>query len=116
MGKTNWTGIAYGIYCMYMKKIEKYLGQLADATLRRKEAELEEKAIKQVVLEELKKAKRDDYKTEIGTARIKRRATYHYSDELQQMDLRLKELRIDEVEQGIATATYSEYVDFRVDK
>lgn len=96
-----------------MKKIETLVKQLAEVAQQKKEIELQEEAIKGLLLEELRGADPEEGKTPYGKVTIARRSYYTYSDNIKKLAEEIKLKQVEEQEKGIAVEKVTEYVLFK---
>ena len=85
------------------------------AQLKRQMAELDDEIeeLKPKLAEELKTLPDSKLKTDFGAFSIQRKARWTYSEVAQQLESELKTRQKQEQQDGIATAEYSEFVQFK---
>lgn len=86
--------------------------QVAEVALQRKELEVQEKALKDALLAEMKKLGKDKEKTEYGSFLVKPYTKWYYSEATTAMAQALKIKQIEEQEKGIAAAEVTESLTF----
>lgn len=89
------------------------LKEVADAIQLRKELEVKEKALKDALLLELKKANKESDESEVGKVTIARRSYYTYSEMVTKLEEEVKIKKVEEVEKGIAKEEVTEYLLFK---
>jgi hypothetical protein len=95
-----------------MSKIQTLMQQVAEIATARKDLEVQERAMKEALLEEMKKKGTEKEKNEYGSFTIKPYTKWHYSAAVVTLEEDLKIRKADEVEQGIASAEVTESLTF----
>lgn len=96
-----------------MKKIETLSERLQDIALQKKSLVYEEGIIKEALLEEMKKEHVDKLSVEYGTISRGVRTTYKFTPAIKKMEDKVKVKKEDEIKQGLATPSTTEYLSFR---
>lgn len=99
-----------------MKNIETLVKQLSEVSVEKKEIELKEKAIKGLLIEELKNNQLSDKDTAYGKVTIARRSYYTYSENIKKLEEDVKKKKVEEEEKGIAVKDVTEYILFKEHK
>lgn len=98
------------------KKMDTLMEQVAEVATQRKELEVKESALKEVLLEEMRSAGLTKEKKEYGSFTIKPYTKWVYSDKLVAKKSKIKEEELNEQRQGIAVAEVTESLTFTAAK
>jgi hypothetical protein len=94
------------------KKLEVLMRDIADTVTLKKELEDKEKALKDLLLEEMRKEGKEKEKNDFGSFTIKQYRKWTYTEAVQELSTKLKLAQADEQDQGLAQCEVTESVAF----
>jgi ACT domain-containing protein len=88
--------------------------QLASTAQEKKQLEVKERALKDALLQEIKKeGKEKEVLDGVGTFTIARRTSYIYTEVVDKLNEALRLKKVEEEEKGLAEASVTEYILFK---
>lgn len=86
--------------------------RLEDISAQKEFLDKEEKVIKEALLDVLKQSKQTKVELQYGNLSIVSRTTYTFSDAIKKMEEKVSIKKEDEIKQGIATPSFTEYLRY----